>query len=52
MKEQEAIRFILDEWGDYDEIKQAARYRRNNGPLLPRDLDLLEIIFESEVHNA
>ena len=52
VKEQEAIRFILDEWGDYDEIKQAARYRRNNGPLLPRDLDLLEIIFESEVHNA
>ena len=52
VKEQEAIRFILDEWGDYDEIKQAVRYRRNNGPLLPRDLDLLEIIFESEVHNA
>ncbi|WP_236478172.1 hypothetical protein, partial [Pseudomonas sp. PA-6-1D] len=52
LKEQEAIRFILDEWGDYDEIKQAARYRRNYGPLLPRDLDLLEIIFESEVHNV
>jgi hypothetical protein len=52
LKELEALRFILDEWGDYDEIKEASRYRRNNGPLLPRDLDLLEIIFESEEYNV
>lgn len=51
-KEQEALRYILDEWGDYDEVKEAARYRRDNGPLLPCDLDMLEIIFESEEYNA
>lgn len=51
-KEQEALRYILDEWGDYDEVKEAARYRRDNGPLLPRDLDMLEIIFESEEYNV
>ena len=50
-KEEEAILFILDEWGDEDDIKLAARYRRRNSPLLPRDLKMLEIIFESEDFN-
>ena len=52
VKELEALRYILDEWGDYDEIKEASRYRRDKGPLLPRDLDLLELIFESEEYNV
>ncbi len=51
-KEQEALQYILDEWGDDDEVQEAARYRRRNSPLLPRDLDLLEIIFESEEYNV
>ncbi|WP_122503030.1 hypothetical protein [Pseudomonas viridiflava] len=50
-KELEAIHYILDNWGDEDEIKAAARYRRRRTPLLPRDLKILEIIFESEEHN-
>ncbi|MCW2293108.1 hypothetical protein M2262_003158 [Pseudomonas sp. BIGb0408] len=51
-KELEAIRFILDEWGDEEDISMAARYRRRNSPLLPRDLKVLKVIFESEDHNV
>ncbi|KPX16309.1 Uncharacterized protein ALO71_00924 [Pseudomonas amygdali pv. dendropanacis] len=51
-KELEALQFILDEWGDEDDILGANKYRKRNGPLLPRDLDILEIIFESEDHHA
>lgn len=51
-KELEALQFIQDEWGDEDDILDATKYRKRNGPLLPRDLDILEIIFESEDHNV
>lgn len=51
-KEHEVLKFILDEWGDEDEIEAASRYRRYQSPLLPRDLDILEIIFESEDFNV
>lgn len=52
-KEREALQFILDVWGDEDEITSAARYRRRSRtPLLPRDLSILEIIFESEDYNV
>jgi len=51
-KEREALQFIVDEWGDEDEIATAARYRRRESPLLPRDLGILEIIFESEDENV
>lgn len=51
-KELEVLQFILDEWGDEDEITSAARYRRRQSPLLPRDLSILEIIFESEDYNV
>lgn len=47
-QELEIIQYILDEWEDEDEISMAARYRRHNSPLLPRDLSALEIIFNSE----
>lgn len=50
-KELEAIHYVLDNWGDEDDIKAAARYRRRRTPLLPRDLKILEIIFESEDYN-
>ncbi|OCX25531.1 hypothetical protein BBI10_02270 [Pseudomonas graminis] len=52
-KEREALQFILDIWGDEDEITSAARYRRRSRtPLLPRDLSILEIVFESEDYNV
>jgi len=51
-KEREVIQFILDEWGDEDEVEDAERYRRHHSPLLPRDLKMLEIIFESEAENV
>lgn len=51
-KELEVLQFILDEWGDEDEVTSAARYRRRESPLLPRDLSILEIIFESEEYNV
>ncbi|MNK85615.1 hypothetical protein D3C87_1055000 [compost metagenome] len=51
IKELEAIHYVLDNWGDEDDIKAAARYRRRRAPLLPRDLKILEIIFESEDYN-
>jgi len=51
-KERAVLQFILDEWGDEDEIEAAARYRRYHSPLLPRDLRILEIIFESEEYNV
>jgi hypothetical protein len=51
-KEREAIDYILSEWGNDKEVEQAGQYRLLNIPLLPRDLDLLEIIFESEEHNV
>lgn len=50
-KQLEAIHYVLDNWGDEDDIKTAARYRRRRTPLLPRDLKILEIIFESEDYN-
>lgn len=47
-RELDAIQYILEAWGDEDDTKAASRYRRRNTPMLPRDLKLLEIIFESE----
>lgn len=51
-QEREVIRYILDEWGDEDDVEAAERYRRYHSPLLPRDLNMLEIIFESEAENV
>lgn len=50
-REMDAIHYVLDNWGDDDDIKAAARYRRRRTPLLPRDLKILEIVFESEDYN-
>jgi len=51
-KEREVIQYIIDEWGDEDDVEAAERYRRYHSPLLPRDLKMLEIIFESEAENV
>lgn len=34
-KEREALQFIIDEWGDEDEVAAAARYRRRESPFCP-----------------
>lgn len=39
---------ILDNWEDNRAIKEAARYQRRNTPLLPRDLNFLQVILEEE----
>ena len=46
--EQSLIDSILDNWEDDDALKAASRYQRRNAPLLPHDLDFLQIIFEEE----
>ncbi|MBV6825703.1 hypothetical protein [Pseudomonas sp. PD9R] len=39
---------ILENWEDPDALKEASRYQRRNDPLLPHDLDFLQLIFEEE----
>lgn len=39
---------ILDRWVDPDAVREAVRYQRQNTPLLPRDLNFLQVIFEEE----
>ncbi|GAB6405587.1 hypothetical protein PMHK_30150 [Pseudomonas sp. MHK4] len=39
---------ILDNWEDDRAIKEASRYQRRNTPLLPRDLNFLQVILEEE----
>ncbi len=45
---RDIIQFILDEWGDDEALKKAARFLRRYSPLLPRNLNSLEIIFDDE----
>ena len=44
--EKQIIEYILDQWGDDDAIRLAARYQRKHNPLLPRDLASLRILFD------
>lgn len=44
--EKQIIDYILNEWGDDDAVRLAARYQRKHNPLLPRDLASLRILFE------
>lgn len=39
---------ILDNWNDGDAVREAVRYQRQNAPLLPRDLNFLQVILEEE----
>ncbi len=39
---------ILDNWDDEQAVREAARYQRRNTPLLPRDLNFLQLILEEE----
>lgn len=50
--EKASIQWIIDNWGDEKAEKRAERARDAMGPLLPRDLGLLEIIFNSESENV
>ncbi|MFZ3024408.1 hypothetical protein [Pseudomonas sp.] len=47
-RELEIINSILESWDDPETVKEASRYQRRNDPLLPRELDLLQVIFEEE----
>jgi hypothetical protein len=42
------INSILDNWDDPDLVREASRYQKRNAPLLPRDLGILQVIFEEE----
>jgi len=42
----EICNYIIDEWGNDEDLKKALRYQRVNAPLLPADLSLLSILFE------
>ncbi|WKV95518.1 hypothetical protein PYV50_15270 [Pseudomonas sp. H22_DOA] len=44
--EKQIIEYILDQWGDDDAVRLAARYQRKHNPLLPRDLASLRILFD------
>lgn len=39
---------ILDNWEDDQSVREAVRYQRRNAPLLPRDLNFLQLILEEE----
>lgn len=39
---------ILDQWNDQNTVLEAVRYQRQNSPLLPRDLNFLQVILEEE----
>ena len=45
-EELEIIEYILDNWGDEDALKKAARYHRRNKILLPNDMMSLTVLFE------
>lgn len=42
---------ILDNWPDEQAVREAVRYQRRNAPLLPRDLNFLQLILEEEDRN-
>lgn len=46
--ELKIIESVLDNWEDPDSLKAASRSQRRNAPLLPHDLDFLQLIFEEE----
>jgi hypothetical protein len=52
--EIKALEFILDNWpvdeedDDEDVITKAEKFQRLNKPLLPRNLNSLKLLFESE----
>lgn len=39
---------ILDNWPDEQAVREAVRYQRRKAPLLPRDLNFLQLILEEE----
>lgn len=45
--ERAAILQVIDNWGDDEAIREAIRYQKKHGPLLPSDLSLLKLIFKT-----
>jgi hypothetical protein len=39
---------ILENWEDEQAVREASRYQRRNTPLLPRDMNFLQVILEEE----
>lgn len=46
--ERGVLEYLINDCHDDEVVKQAARYRRRNGPLLPRDISSLRLIFEED----
>ena len=44
--ELEIIEYIIDEWGDENAVKDAARYLRQHPNLLPPKMNDLSLLFE------
>jgi hypothetical protein len=42
------IESIFERWDDEQAIREASRYQRRKTPLLPRDLNFLQVILEEE----
>lgn len=50
--EEKILKYLIEDCHDEDTIKRAARYRRQNAPLLPRDLSSLRLIFDEEMSDV
>ncbi|MGF6153859.1 hypothetical protein [Pseudomonas fluorescens] len=50
--EKDILESLIDDMADEELVKDAARYRRRNAPLLPRDMSSLRLIFEEESANV
>ncbi|MDY0937615.1 hypothetical protein [Pseudomonas viridiflava] len=46
--ERQVLEYLINDCHDDEMVKQAARYRRRNAPLLPRDISSLRLIFEED----
>lgn len=50
--ERQILESLIDDLSDEDLVKDAARYRRRNAPLLPREMSSLRLIFEEDSPSA
>lgn len=44
--EKQILEYLINDCHDEETVKQAARYRRRNSPLLPREMSSLRLIFD------
>ncbi|MBA1243835.1 hypothetical protein [Pseudomonas japonica] len=45
--ERKSIMEVMDKWEDEEAIREAIRYQKVNGPLMPPDLSVLKLIFKT-----